>query len=141
MAARFALRSLSSRRLGALLLAGLCADAVAAPDSPGDVVAGRALFVQRCATCHGERADGQSKLAQMLNPKPANLLVSRLDSAARNRIVRNGGAAVGRSPVMPNWGAELTETELRDVIAYVASIAPPHADGAPQVPSDRSARP
>ncbi len=124
MAARFALHPLASRPLGALLLVGLCANAVSAPESPGNVVAGRALFVQRCATCHGEKADGQSKLAQMLNPKPANLLVSQLDSAARNRIVRNGGAAVGRSPVMPNWGTELTETELRDVIAYVSSIAP-----------------
>lgn len=141
MAARSVLRRLRSCPLGALLLAGLCTSAAAAPESPGDVVAGRALFVQRCATCHGEKADGQSKLAQMLNPKPANLLVSQLDSVARNRIVRNGGAAVGRSPVMPNWGAELTETELRDVIAYVASIAPPHAGGAPQVPSDRSAKP
>ena len=63
----------------------------------------------------------------MLNPKPANLLIRRFDSAARNRIVRNGGVAVGRLPVMPNWGAELTETELRDVIAYVASIAPAQA--------------
>ena len=124
MAARFALRSLPGCSLGALLLAGLCASAVAAPDSPGNVAAGRAVFVQRCAMCHGENADGQSKLAQMLNPKPANLLVSQLDSATRNRIVRNGGAAVGRSPVMPNWGVELTEAELRDVISYVASIAP-----------------
>ena len=135
MAARFTLRPLPSFPLGAVLLAALCTSAVAAPESSGNVAAGRALFVQRCATCHGENADGQSKLAQMLNPKPANLLVSQLDSAARNRIVRNGGAAVGRSPVMPNWGAELTETELRDVIAYVASIAPS------QVPSPVGAQP
>ena len=124
MATRFALRSLPSHSLGTLLLAGLCTSAVAAPESPGNVVAGRALFVRRCAMCHGEKADGQSKLAPMLNPRPANLLASKLDSTARNRIVRSGGAAVGRSPVMPNWTAELTETELRDVIAYVASIAP-----------------
>ena len=112
------------RWLGALLLAGLNAACIAAPEPQGDTVVGRALFVQRCANCHGDKADGQSKLASLLNPKPANLLVSQLDSAARNRIVRNGGAAVGRSPVMPNWGAELTEAELRNVIAYVASIAP-----------------
>jgi len=133
--------SASTRWLGALLLAGFNAACVAAPEPQGDVALGRALFVQRCATCHGDKADGQSKLAQLLNPKPANLLVSQLDSAARNRIVRNGGAAVGRSPVMPNWGAELTETELRNVIAYVASIAPPHVGDASQVPSTGSARP
>ena len=127
--------------LGALLLAGLNAACVAAPEPQGDAASGRALFVQRCAACHGDKADGQSKLAQLLNPTPANLLVSQLDSAARNRIVRNGGAAVGRSPVMPNWGAELTETELRNVIAYVASIAPPHVGDAAAVPSNGSVKP
>ena len=130
-----------ARWLGALLLAGLSAAVVAAPESQGDAAEGRKLFVQRCATCHGEKADGQSKLAQLLNPRPANLLVSQLDSAARNRIVRNGGAAVGRSAAMPNWSAELTETELRNVIAYVASIAPPHAGDAPKVPGTGSAKP
>jgi mono/diheme cytochrome c family protein len=124
MAARFAFRTPPWQPLGALLLAVSCGNAAAAPESPGNVVAGRELFVQRCAMCHGEKADGQSKLAQMLDPRPANLLISQLDSVARNRIVRSGGAAVGRSPAMPNWSAELTETELRDVIAYVASIAP-----------------
>lgn len=141
MAPRFLPCPQPARWLGALLLAGLSAACVAAPEPQGDTVAGRALFVQRCATCHGDKADGQSKLAQLLNPKPANLLVSQLDSAARNRIVRNGGAAVGRSPVMPNWGAELTETELRNVIAYVASIAPPHAGDAQAAAGTGSARP
>ena len=141
MASRSAPCPPPARWLGALLLAGLNTACVAAPDPQGDTVAGRALFMQRCATCHGDKADGQSKLAQLLNPKPANLLVSQLDSAARNRIVRNGGAAVGRSPVMPNWGAELSEAELRNVIAYVASIAPPHAGDAPQVAGTGSAKP
>ena len=130
-----------ARWLGALVLAGLSATAIAAPEAQGDSVQGRALFLQRCATCHGEKADGQSKLAQLINPRPANLLVSQLDSAARNRIVRNGGAAVGRSPVMPNWSLELTETELRNVIAYVASIAPPHAGDASNAPVIGSAKP
>lgn len=112
---------LARRALTALALAALGS---AANAQQPDVVAGRALFVQRCAVCHGERADGQSNLAKMLNPKPANLLASKLDSGARNQIVRKGGASVGRSPVMPNWEAELQEDDLRNVIAYVASIAP-----------------
>jgi mono/diheme cytochrome c family protein len=104
--------------------AGLVALSAAAHAQQADIAAGRALFVQRCAVCHGEKADGQSKLAGMLNPKPANLLASKLDVAARNQIVRKGGASVGRSPVMPNWEAELPESDLRNVIAYVGSIAP-----------------
>jgi mono/diheme cytochrome c family protein len=104
--------------------AGLSLAGLAAHAQQADIVAGRTLFVQRCAVCHGEKADGQSSLARILDPKPANLLISRLDVAARNQIIRKGGASVGRSPVMPNWEAELPESDLRNVIGYVGSIAP-----------------
>jgi mono/diheme cytochrome c family protein len=111
-----------------LLLAALAAStSLAAHAQQPDLAAGRALFVQRCSVCHGKKADGHSNLARLLDPKPANLLISTLDSAARNQIVRKGGAAVGRSPVMPNWEAELSEAELRNVIGYVASLPPAHA--------------
>jgi mono/diheme cytochrome c family protein len=112
--------------LGLTAVASLTIGAGAAFGQQIDVSAGRALFLQRCAVCHGEKADGHSRLAEMLNPRPANLLASTLDVAARNQIVRKGGAFVGRSPVMPRWELELSEAELATVIAYVGSIAPPH---------------
>lgn len=121
----------SLRRCKLGIAVGLLAMATSPHAQQPDVTAGRTLFVQRCAVCHGEKADGQSSLARMLNPKPANLLVSKLDVAARNQIVRKGGASVGRSPVMPNWEAELPESDLRNVIAYVGSIAPASASSAP----------
>jgi len=114
----------------AALLASI---ATAAHAQQPDLLAGRALFVKRCAVCHGEKADGNSNLARMLDPKPANLLASKLDSVARNQIIRKGGAAVGRSPVMPNWEAELSEGELRDVIGYVASLPAARPLAAPPV--------
>jgi len=115
----------TTRAVPTLVAAALLAStATAAHAQQPDLTAGRALFVKRCSVCHGEKADGNSNLARMLDPKPANLLVSKLDSVARNQIIRKGGAAVGRSPVMPNWEAELSEAELRDVIGYVASLPP-----------------
>jgi mono/diheme cytochrome c family protein len=114
--------------VAAVLLASI---QMAAHAQQPDLTAGRALFVKRCSVCHGEKADGNSNLAKMLDPKPANLLVSKLDSAARNQIIRKGGAAVGRSSVMPNWEAELSEAELRDVIGYVATLPPARPVAAP----------
>lgn len=123
----------TAARLPAIVAAALLASvATAAHAQQPDLAAGRALFVKRCSVCHGEKADGNSNLARMLDPKPANLLVSKLDSAARNQIIRKGGAAVGRSPVMPNWEAELSEAELRNVIDYVASLPPARPVAAPQ---------
>ena len=109
-----------------LLALGLlaCAVAPARAQDAADVEHGRQLFAARCVVCHGPNADGQGQLAKMLEPKPANLRASRLDFAARNAIVRGGGASVGRSAAMPRWEAELSEEELRGVIAYVGTLAP-----------------
>lgn len=110
------------------LCAGPAARAADADDAPAR---GQRLFAARCVVCHGANADGQGQLARMLDPKPANLRASRLDGRAREDIIRHGGAAVGRSAAMPRWEAELDEQQLRDVIAYVASIAPARAGGRP----------
>jgi len=123
----------TAARLPAIVAAALLASiATAAHAQQPDLAAGRALFVKRCSVCHGEKADGNSNLAKLLDPKPANLLISKLDSVARNQIIRKGGAAVGRSSVMPNWEAELSEAELRNVIGYVASLPPAGPAAAPQ---------
>jgi hypothetical protein len=37
-------------------------------------------------------------------------------------IVKLGGQALGRSPFMPPWGAELTEEQMRDLVAYVRAL-------------------
>jgi len=100
---------------GALFAAGPAAD----PVSLGSVV-----FATRCAVCHGSEADGNSRLAEVMPVKPANLRKSALSDEARRQIVVGGGARVGRSPNMPAWEGELTEAELAAVLAYAASIAP-----------------
>jgi mono/diheme cytochrome c family protein len=83
---------------------------------------GEEVFLNRCAVCHGVNADGQSKLARLMRPPPANLRASQLTDEQRARIVRKGGAAVGRSPDMPTWELELNEAELHAVLTYVGSV-------------------
>jgi mono/diheme cytochrome c family protein len=40
-------------------------------------------------------------------------------------IISKGGSAVGKSPMMPGWGGQFKETQVRDILAYVRSIAVP----------------
>lgn len=40
-------------------------------------------------------------------------------------IISKGGSAVGKSAMMPGWGGQLKENQLRDIVAYVRSIAVP----------------
>jgi mono/diheme cytochrome c family protein len=121
----------------ALLLAAAlaCAATSACAQGTVDIVRGQRVFAARCVVCHGTNADGQGQLAKLLDPKPANLRASTLDVAARNAIIRGGGASVGRSAAMPRWEVELSEDDLRSVIALVGTLAP--TPGAP----DRAARP
>ena len=91
---------------------------------------GEHVFRERCMVCHGLNADGKSELAKLMKPPPANLRASLLSPDQKSTIVRKGGEALGRSPNMPTWEQELSETELSAVLAYLGSIraADPAAD-------------
>jgi mono/diheme cytochrome c family protein len=83
---------------------------------------GGVVFANYCVTCHGINADGNGRAARLYNPRPANLRASDKNDQYMLLIIRNGGQAVARSPYMPPWGAELTEEQMHDVIAYLRSI-------------------
>ena len=89
---------------------------------------GRDVFMERCSVCHGEGGRGDGRLAKMISDPPvADLTHSRLPPGQLARIVREGGAAVGRSARMPAWGPTLTPAELDAVVAYVSGLRAPSA--------------
>jgi mono/diheme cytochrome c family protein len=83
---------------------------------------GGLVFANYCVTCHGMNADGNGRAARLYNPKPANLRTSDKNDAYFALIIRSGGAAVGRSEFMPTWDAELTNEQIKDLVAYLRSI-------------------
>jgi mono/diheme cytochrome c family protein len=40
-------------------------------------------------------------------------------------IISKGGGAVGKSTFMPAWGGALNEKQIREIVAYIRSIAVP----------------
>jgi mono/diheme cytochrome c family protein len=40
-------------------------------------------------------------------------------------IISKGGGAVGKSTFMPAWSGALNEKQIRDIVAYIRSIAVP----------------
>ena len=81
---------------------------------------GRALYKGRCILCHGVEGDGKGKLAKIIKtPPPFNFQYSRLPDNMIQDIVSKGGAAVGRSPKMPSFGAELSESDIDSLIMYI----------------------
>lgn len=90
-----------------------------------DLDAGRELFVKHCAVCHGETGAGDGKLSPHMEPAPGNLQV-RADERSDWELfvtVRDGGKAVGLSPVMVGFGGRLSDEQLREVAAYTRELA------------------
>lgn len=85
-----------------------------------DPVNGKKLYEWNCAVCHGDFGKGDGPLRAALPTPPADLtnrqMRSKPDSALLH-IIRDGHAT------MPAWKRQLTEEELRDLVAYLRSLS------------------
>jgi mono/diheme cytochrome c family protein len=108
----------------------------AAPAKPvaADAAAGRALYQLYCASCHGTGGAGDGPVAAGLDPKPARhddgTYMNALSNEQLFQVIQDGGASVGKSPLMAPWGATLSDAQIGDVIAFVRSLADPPYPGA-----------
>jgi mono/diheme cytochrome c family protein len=89
----------------------------------GDAAKGKETFQTTCAACHGAEGKGDGVAAAALDPKPRNLsdaaIVSALTDEHLYKVISEGGAAVGLSPMMAAWGGTLSEQDIWNVIAYI----------------------
>lgn len=97
---------------------------------------GKALYISYCSVCHGEKGKGDGMGAKGLPAKPADhtngATMNQLSDKYLVDIISKGGSAVGKSAFMPAWGNSLNEKQVRDVVAYIRSIAvPPYKPEAP----------
>lgn len=111
--------------LALLLAAALCIPVAQA----ADVDAGRRTFETVCAACHGPagRPDPASPVVQGLGVEPADLsdplFNSREPAGDWEMVVTHGGHAMGLSAQMPAQQEVLSASEVRDVVAYVKTLA------------------
>ena len=85
---------------------------------------GRHLFLHYCATCHGDEGRGDGQNASNLNPPPPDLTASphARDAALVRKVITEGSASVGRSPLSPPWGHNLSRLEIDYLVAYCQSL-------------------
>jgi cytochrome c553 len=92
----------------------------------GDAAKGAEKFTQLCISCHGEKGDGSGPAGAALNPRPTNFTdpanAARLTDEYVYKVVKDGGAANGRSPLMVAWNGVMKDDELRNVAAYVLKL-------------------
>jgi mono/diheme cytochrome c family protein len=107
----------------------------AAPEATAaaDAARGAVHYQTLCASCHGARGAGDGPAGQSLEPRPARhddgAYMNALSNEHLFRVIKEGGAAVGKSPAMAPWGGALSDAQIRDVVAFVRSLADPPYTG------------
>ena len=90
---------------------------------------GRKLYASYCSTCHGEKGKGDGMAAKSLPAKPADhtngAIMNQLNDKFLLEIVTKGGSAVSKSSFMPSWGGALDEKQIRDLVAFIRTLAVP----------------
>lgn len=97
------------------------------PAGGADPAKGKAVYDQYCAGCHGSTGKADGPAAGSLNPKPRDLSDKKYAGSLKEgyllEIIKNGGPAAKKSPLMPAMGKTLKDDQVKDVVAYLRSLA------------------
>ncbi len=137
----FSITALATAGVFAAPPAAKPADAKAKVTITGDAAKGAAKFKELCTSCHGEGGKGDGPAAVALNPKPANFTDPARAAAATDEyiinIIKEGGAANGKSALMASWKGALNDGQIQDVAAYVRSLSKGAAAPAPAAKDEK----
>ena len=91
------------------------------PSTTKSLAAGKALFQQQCAVCHGTKGKGDGPAAVALKPRPGDLtaivFVRQKDGEIKWKIVN------GRAP-MPTFGKALKPEQIWQLVNYIRTLGP-----------------
>jgi mono/diheme cytochrome c family protein len=100
---------------------------LALAQSKGDAKAGKLKYDANCVGCHGAAGKGDGAAAAALNPKPQDHTDGKAMKALSDKylfeIIKDGGAAVKKAPIMPASGKKFSDQEIWDIVAYIRSLA------------------
>jgi mono/diheme cytochrome c family protein len=81
------------------------------------------VFKTRCVMCHGESGKGDGPAAVALNPKPRNYTDAVWQKSVTDeqikKTITEGGAAVGKSPLMPAQSDLKQKPEVLDGLVKI----------------------
>jgi mono/diheme cytochrome c family protein len=81
-----------------------------------------------CATCHGTTGHGDGPAGLALDPRPASFgepeFWETRDDDSLFKVIKEGGASIGRSPLMVAWGAQYNDDQIRQLVEVVKGFKP-----------------
>jgi mono/diheme cytochrome c family protein len=104
--------------------AAQAADAKLSKSTPELVEKGKASYTVNCATCHGDKGDGNGPAGGMMNPKPRNLMTEKFKAGDKPeqlfKTLTNGLTGTSMAPY-----GHLPEDERWALTHYVLSLRGP----------------
>jgi high-affinity iron transporter len=95
----------------------------------GDPKAGKVTYDKTCGMCHGPAGKGDGPAAAALPTKPRNHTDGQYMNPLKDdylfKIIKDGGASVGKAQFMTAWGSQLKDPDIWNVIAYIRTLAVP----------------
>jgi len=97
---------------------------------------GKRLFLHYCATCHGDRGEGDGQNAYNLDPTPPDFkeTLNLNPPSYWRQIIEGGSAALGRSPLCPPWGREMTSRQIDSIVSYMSTLSEAAGESEPASP-------
>ena len=133
---------------GVVLLGGGDHAAAMDPDDPRQVLAGREVYTEYCAECHGADLEGEpnwrQRRADGTLPAPPHDATGHTwhhDDDLLFRYTKLGGAALlpeGIASGMPGFGDALSDAEINAVLAFIKSRWPEEIRARQRMINERS---
>lgn len=105
--------------VSAFVLMSLTCNPVWASEKKKDNTLGKAIFEEHCQVCHGEKGNGMTIVANVLNPPPKNFtnpnVIANLKRDQMIYSITNGRPGTGMRP----WVINLTGKEIEAVVDYI----------------------
>ncbi len=113
---------------GSLLIATMLLAYLPAAETKGDPKAGRGLHAKYCQRCHGESGKGDGPATRTIKAMKMADWTNREEMAKYGddelyKITSEGGAAAGKSKLMPAFKEKLKEKEIWDLVAFIRSMS------------------
>ena len=83
------------------------------------------LYEKSCNNCHGPSGKGDGPASKMLKPPAADFATALKGKSDADlaKVIKDGGKAVGKSAMMPAFGAKLTDDQIKGIVEYVKGFA------------------
>ena len=84
-----------------------------------DSETGRDIFFKHCRACHGDKGDGKTFAANVLNPSPKNFTSENSkQELTEYRMIQSITEGRKGTAMMP-WKSRLTQQEIHAVVLYI----------------------